>query len=335
MSDQRGTPRRRPPGKAPAEPGKTPAGTKNTGKTPTAKAPANPPDPASQAAASRAAAVKAARQAEAAPTAAPDANAKSDAKAMSPERADTAKVPDTARPAATPKRKGQAARKSTSAVRADGLEKTYGDAIALARLDLEIAKGESVVLIGHNGSGKTTFLRMAAGLLEPSEGEVHIHGEPAGSLPARAALSYLADNPTFYDDLSVWEHLEYVARLHGATEWEQKAADLLGHLGLYHRADDLPTQFSRGLRQKAAIALALVRPFAVLLVDEPFVGLDAGGKAALIELLDECHDDGATLLVATHELEYVQRAGRCLALRDGDLVYDGPAEGVDVLSLVT
>jgi ABC-type multidrug transport system ATPase subunit len=213
--------------------------------------------------------------------------------------------------------------------------KDYGGVPALAPLDLAIEPGESVVLIGHNGSGKTTQLRMAAGLLEPSEGHALIHGDPTGSMPARAAVSFLADNPTFYDDLSVWEHLEYVARLHGMVEWEQQAADLLGHLGLYERADDLPIQFSRGLRQKAAIAIGLIRPFALLLVDEPFVGLDAAGKSALLDLLDDAHHEGATLVVATHELEFVERVQRCVALRDGHVIHDGPAAGLDVLTLVS
>jgi ABC-type multidrug transport system ATPase subunit len=215
------------------------------------------------------------------------------------------------------------------------LGKDYGGVPALTPLDLAIEPGESVVLIGHNGSGKTTLLRMAAGLLEPSEGHALIHGEPTGSLPARSAVSFLADNPTFYDDLSVWEHLEYIARLHGMVEWEQQAADLLGHLGLYERADDLPIQFSRGLRQKAAIATGLIRPFALLLVDEPFVGLDAAGKVALLDLLDDAHQEGATLVVATHELEFVERVQRCVALRDGQVIHDGPAAGVDVLTLVS
>jgi ABC-type multidrug transport system ATPase subunit len=159
------------------------------------------------------------------------------------------------------------------------LEKSYGETTALMPLDLRVRPAEAVVLIGHNGSGKTTLLRMLAGLLEPSSGEAEVSGHPVGSLGARAATSFLSDTPTFYDDLSVWEHLEYTARLHGVEDWEQRAADLLGHVGLYDRADDLPTRFSRGLRQKAAITLALVRPFDVLLVDEPFVGLDATGKA--------------------------------------------------------
>ncbi len=223
------------------------------------------------------------------------------------------------------------------ALGAEGLGKVYGDLPALAPLDLSVASGEGVVLVGHNGSGKTTFLRLVAGLLEPSAGTVSVHGHLAGSLEARAALSYLSDSPTFYDDLSVWEHLEYVARLHGMDDdWEQRAADLLGHLGIYERGDDLPSRFSRGLRQKAQIALALLRPYEVLCVDEPFVGLDAAGRAALLELLDDAHAAGTTLVVATHELEFVHRPAvtRCLALRDGELIHDGPTEGVDVLALV-
>ena len=89
------------------------------------------------------------------------------------------------------------------------------------------------------------------------------------------------------------------------------------------------------MKQKAAIALAFIRPFEVLLVDEPFVGLDASGKEALLELFDQAHADGAALVVATHELAFVHRVSRCVALRDGQLVHDGPTDGIDVLGLVT
>lgn len=221
-----------------------------------------------------------------------------------------------------------------SAIRARGLTKDYGDLVALEPLDLDVPEGQLMVLVGHNGSGKTTFLRMAAGLLDPSAGSVEIAGEPAGSLDARAALSYLPDNPVLYDDLSVAEHIEYTCRLHGATDWERRAVGLLDDLGLTARADDLPSRFSRGLRQKTAILLALIRPFEVLLVDEPFVGLDPGGREAFVELLDDASSAGATILIATHQLEYVTKADRCVALRDGALVYDGPPGQVDVLSLV-
>jgi ABC-2 type transport system ATP-binding protein len=223
---------------------------------------------------------------------------------------------------------------SVPALVADGLVKTYGDAPALGPVDLSVAANERVVLIGHNGSGKTTLLRLAAGLLDPTAGKISLCGHAVGSLEARAAVSYLGDQPVFYDDLSVREHLEYVARLHGNDEWEAQGTDLLARLGISERADELPTTFSRGLRQKAAIALAFVRPFALLLVDEPFVGLDRGGREALLELLVEAHAAGAALLVATHELQTLTAAQRVVALRDGAIVFDGPPSEADSDSLV-
>jgi ABC-type multidrug transport system ATPase subunit len=222
----------------------------------------------------------------------------------------------------------------TAALETVGLTKSYGDAPALEPIDLRIAQGERVVLLGHNGSGKTTLLRLAAGLLEPSGGTATILGSPVGTIDARAATSYLGDQPVFYDDLSVWEHLEYIAKLHGHDEWEPHATDLLQTVGLFDRRDDLPLTFSRGLRQKAAITLAFIRPFEILLVDEPFVGLDRTGRDALLELFDRVHADGAALVVATHELTTVGAAQRLLALRDGAVVHDGPAAGVDVDALV-
>jgi ABC-type multidrug transport system ATPase subunit len=220
------------------------------------------------------------------------------------------------------------------ALEASGLTKTYGDLVALEPLDLAVPDGQLVVLVGHNGSGKTTLLRMAAGLLEPSEGEIRIIGEPAGSIDARAAVSYLPDNPVLYDDLSVLEHIEYVCRLHEADYWQERAAGLLAEMHLTDRADDLPSRFSRGLRQKTAIVLGLIRPFSVLLIDEPFVGLDPPGRAALIDLLDDASASGATVIVATHQLDFVQKADRVVALRDGAVIYDGPPDQIDVNALV-
>ena len=222
----------------------------------------------------------------------------------------------------------------TKALLVDDVSKSYGESPALDPVSLAIERGERVALIGHNGSGKTTLMRIAAGLLDPTAGTVGVCGNPSGSMPARASLSYIADQPTFYDDLSLWEHMEYVARLHGVEDWEQTAADLLGHLGIYDRADDMPNRFSRGLKQKSAIALGFVRPFELLLVDEPFVGLDSSGKEALLELLAGASDDGATVVVATHELSFVHTVRRVIALRDGRLVYDGGVEGIDVDRLV-
>ncbi|MGH9101494.1 MAG: ABC transporter ATP-binding protein [Acidimicrobiales bacterium] len=214
---------------------------------------------------------------------------------------------------------------ASTAVSCSGLTKSYGEATALDGVDLRLGKGQTVVLIGPNGSGKTTLLRIVAGLLEPSQGEVRVLGAKAGSIEARSVTAYIPDNPVLYDDLSVEEHLEYVARLHGASEWGDRADDLVGRLGLADRSEQLPSRFSRGLRQKTAIAVALVRPSSVLLVDEPFVGLDRPGRDALLDLLDEVAAQGVTVVVATHQADYLERARRCVGMRDGRVAYDGPA----------
>src|ERR1700722_2635000 len=192
-----------------------------------------------------------------------------------------------------------------------GVTKAYGDLVALEPLDLVVPEGQRVMLVGHNGSGKTTLMRMAAGLLDPSGGEIAIFGAPAGTMDARANLSYLPDTPVLYDDLSVREHIEYTCRLHDAEGWEDRSERLLADLGLAGRADDLPARFSRGLRQKTAIVLALIRPFGLLMVDEPFVGLDPRGQVTLVELFRDASQAGATVVVATHQLDFAEHVDRC------------------------
>lgn len=220
------------------------------------------------------------------------------------------------------------------ALEATGLTKTYDDLVALHPLDLTVGAGQSVALIGHNGSGKSTLLRMAAGLLDPSDGDLEIAGFELTDVEARATTSFLPDEPVLYDDLSLREHAEYVSRLHGGDGFDDYALDLCERLGLADRIDDMPARFSRGLRQKTAIVLALARPFSLLLVDEPFVGLDQPGKLVLLELLAEVHEDGAATLVATHDPSYVDRVDRSIALRDGSVVFDGTASVDQVLALV-
>lgn len=217
---------------------------------------------------------------------------------------------------------------------ARGLAKDYGDGFGLAALNLTIGPGELVLLVGANGAGKSTLLGLCAGLLEPTAGEVTVGGGPVGSIDARRATSLLPDNPVLYDDLSVREHAEYVARLHGVVEWQTATEALLDRLGLADRAEDLPSRFSRGMRQKVSLLLALVRPFDLLLVDEPFVGLDAPAQSTLVELLLESVGRGASALVSTHQLDLAARATRCVGLRDGELIHDGAADRATVLALV-
>lgn len=218
---------------------------------------------------------------------------------------------------------------------AKGATKAYADLVALEPLDLTVPRGQLVALIGHNGSGKSTFLRLTAGLLDLSDGTIDVDGVPAGTSDARAAVSFLPDDPVLYDDLSVREHLAYVAALHGVDLAPEDLDGLVERVGLSERGDDLPARFSRGLRQRTSIALGLARPFELLLVDEPFVGLDLGGKDALLSIFDELHGDGATIVVATHDPSFVKRVDRCVALRDGKVVFDGKAEPHEVARLVS
>jgi ABC-2 type transport system ATP-binding protein len=207
-----------------------------------------------------------------------------------------------------------------------GLVRRYATLVALGEVDLEIEEGEFVALVGPNGAGKSTLLACIAGLLEPSDGEVRVAGARAGSLAARAATSYLGDEPVLYDDLSLEEHLEYIARLHGLEDWEEYAADLVTRLGLEDRVDDLPAHFSKGMRQKTSIALGLTRPFRLLLADEPFDGLDPPSREVLTDLLSEAAAAGAAVVVSTHRLDIAERASRCIALFDGKITHDGPAD---------
>jgi ABC-type multidrug transport system ATPase subunit len=206
---------------------------------------------------------------------------------------------------------------------AHGLGRSYDGYIALGSFTVEVQPGEFVALIGPNGAGKTTFLNLAAGLLDPTAGGVEVAGETPGSLEARQALSFLPDTPVFYEDLSVVEHLEYVAALHGVADSGPRIDELIDRLGLDGWEDALGAELSKGMRQKVSIALALVRPFKVLLADEPLDGLDPPSREVLFAMLAETQAAGAAIVVSTHRPDVIAAAGRCVAIRDGRLAYDG------------
>jgi ABC-2 type transport system ATP-binding protein len=214
------------------------------------------------------------------------------------------------------------------------LTKDYDGLVALDAFSAEFHDGELVTLVGHNGSGKSTLLGIVSGILQPTSGHVSVAGAPAGSLDARAAVSYVPDNPVLYDDLSVWEHVAYVAALHGSSDWEERAPELLERLGLWERVDDLPSRFSRGLRQKTMLAIGLIRPFSLLLVDEPFVGLDPSGQAAIVELMLQAVHEGATVIASTHQPTLLKHATRCIGLHDGEVVFDGSADSREAAELL-
>lgn len=217
---------------------------------------------------------------------------------------------------------------------AHGVTKDFGDGLGLADVDLEVGPGEVVMLVGPNGAGKSTLLGLVGGLVEPTEGEILVAGSPAGSDHARAACSSIPDTPALYPDLSVREHLEYVAGMHGVADWEGYAEDLLEMFALADRADDLPGRFSRGMRQKTALCTALVRPFTLLCVDEPFAGLDRPAQAALLEVVADVAEQGAAVIVSTHQEDLLAVATRCVGLTDGEVVHDGEVSAEVVRTLV-
>jgi ABC-2 type transport system ATP-binding protein len=220
-----------------------------------------------------------------------------------------------------------------AALRLCGLRKVYGDVVALDGLDLEVAAGECVALIGHNGSGKTTTVRLAAGQLQPTAGMVVVAGITLTSADvpeARARLAFAPDTPVLYGDLTVGEHLELVALAHELGDpASERIAELLEELGLAGREDFLPGQLSRGLRQKAQLACALLRPFQVLLLDEPVVGLDPPSQRALHKLLRRAAGGGAAVVLTTHQLGFADGlADRAVILEEGRVADAGTFERV-------
>ena len=213
----------------------------------------------------------------------------------------------------------------------EGLGRSYGRLAALEELSLTLEPGECVALIGANGSGKSTAVRLIAGLLTPSRGTVRICGcdpyrEPEAEA-ARAAVAVVPDAPLLYEDLSVHQHLELVAMAHGVDDGaiDGRIEGLLDRLGLGARGRYLPRELSRGMRQKTQLACALIRPAALLVLDEPVVGLDPPSQALLRELLLAAKGDGVAVLMTTHQLRFADGvADRGVVLEEGRVADSGP-----------
>jgi ABC-2 type transport system ATP-binding protein len=208
-----------------------------------------------------------------------------------------------------------------------GLTRRYGPVVALDSLDLKVREGECVALMGPNGSGKTTFAELVSGLLEPSGGRVEvcghsIHLEPEAAA-ARRDLAYVPDTARLYDDLTVGDHLQLVAAAHGVAgeDLDARSEGLLERLNLIERASFFPPQLSRGMRQKTALACAFIRPFRVLVADEPIVGLDAASVDVFRDLLLECRKARKAVLLMTHAEAFASSvATRMLRIEEGRLV---------------
>lgn len=219
------------------------------------------------------------------------------------------------------------ASRSGAVLETSGLTRSYGSVVALAPLDLRVEGGECVALMGPNGSGKTTAAGLVCGLLEPSGGTAEVcgfsvHHEPA-AVSARAHLAYVPDTPALYDDLTVTDHLHLVAAAHGVAgdDLDGRCDELLALLGLEERALFLPPQLSRGMRQKTAIACALIRPFSLLVLDEPVVGLDRRSVDVLRDVLRQALAGGRAVLLMTHSDAFAgEVATRVLYIEEGRVI---------------
>jgi ABC-2 type transport system ATP-binding protein len=202
------------------------------------------------------------------------------------------------------------------------------DRPAVEGLDLTVRSGEFYTLLGPNGAGKTTTLRMVAGLLRPDAGTIAICGIDAQRDPvaAKQRVAWLSDEPMIYDKLTPYEYLEFVAGLWGidAAQAEARARDLLGWLGLAPHAHERCEGFSRGMRQKVALAGALVHDPSLIILDEPLTGLDAASARQVKTVLRERCAAGGTVIMTTHILEVAERmADRIGVIARGRLIAEG------------
>ena len=220
-----------------------------------------------------------------------------------------------------------AMRSQQSALQVRTLTKRF-DRVAVDALDLTVRTGEFYALVGPNGAGKTTTLRMVAGLLRPDAGSVAIFGIDALGDPtaAKQVMAWVSDEPMIYDKLTPLEYLEFVAGLWGIDPARSQASanDLLVSLGLEAHLHERCEGFSKGMRQKVALAGALVHEPRLIILDEPLTGLDAVSARHVKGLLGERVRTGCTVIMTTHILEVAERmADRIGVIASGRLVAEG------------
>jgi len=209
------------------------------------------------------------------------------------------------------------------AIEAEGVEKRFGPVRALRGLSLSVAPGGSLAVVGPNGAGKTTLLRLLAGLARPTAGRLRVGPPEPDRRRRRAGVGYLGHATLLYPPLSARENLVFAGRLQGVPDPEARAAELLAEHGLEGFAERRIGECSRGMAQRVAIARALVQQPALVLLDEPFTGLDPEAADRLAARLGHLHDAGRTVVLVTHDLaRAAEFAERVIVLRQGALAAD-------------
>ncbi|MCW2615225.1 MAG: ecsA [Frankiales bacterium] len=216
----------------------------------------------------------------------------------------------------------------TPVLLAQGLVVDFGAVRAVGGFDLSVGTGASVALVGRNGAGKSTTMRVLAGVLPPSAGRVLVAGCDAASDPSgvRAAVGYCPDVGGLIPRATPWEHLQLAARLRGMRDWQDRARDLLTRFDLELAADRVTAGFSHGMSRRLSVVLAAFHEPRLLLLDEPFDGVDPLGVDATLDVVHAARASGAAVLVSTHLLELaVQACEEAVVLKGGRVVGAAPA----------
>jgi heme exporter protein A len=214
-----------------------------------------------------------------------------------------------------------------------GLVKFFGAKVALDGVDLDVGEGEFLTLVGPNGAGKTTLIRVLSTLTKPTEGSVRVAGYDLGGqgTEVRRRVGLASHQTLLYGDLSAEENLRFYGRMYEVPDLEQRITSLLQRVGLDHRRHDLVRTFSRGMQQRLSIARALLHDPAILLLDEPYTGLDQQAAEVLREVLAALLGRARTVLMTTHNLERgLELCDRAAILVNGHIVHQVDKSDLDV-----
>jgi ABC-2 type transport system ATP-binding protein len=215
-----------------------------------------------------------------------------------------------------------AASTPTPAILVRNFSKRYGSVAAVKSLNLAVPAGEILGLVGPNGAGKTTTLRALAGILRPTEGTLSIAGYDLAVAPveAKRRLAFIPDEPHLFEYLTVEEHLRFTARLYGVADAETAIPALLAEMELTEKRGVLPSELSRGMKQKLSVAAALLHDPSVLILDEPLTGLDPSGIRRMKDTVKRRAERGTAVILSSHLLNLVEElCTRVLLLRRGEV----------------
>jgi len=211
------------------------------------------------------------------------------------------------------------------AVEARDIRKHFGSVTALDGLTLSVNVGEIYGLLGPNGSGKTTFIRVLAGLVRPDAGDITIFGRPPRDAVAGGGVGYMTQAAALYGELSVDENLRFFAALEGVGDVEARIADALGRVGLLERRRSVVNTLSGGMRTRVSLAATLLHGPKLLLLDEPTVGVDPAQRREFWEHFRALASSGVTILVSSHVMDEASRCDRLGLIRAGKVLAEGSA----------